>query len=547
MLKFESALDLSSDAVQAQRQSMISLHQQCRAIEQRALDASAAAKDAFEKRSALLPRERVAALVDPASPFLPLATLAGYLVDDPDPQTSIPGGSQIAGIGFVHGVRCMIIATDSAIQAGAMTEAGNLKLMRCQEIALENRLPFIHLVESAGANLRKYRVDKFIRGGGIFYNLARLSAAGLPVVTSVHGSSTAGGAYMPGLSDYVVMVRQRARAFLAGPPLLKVATGEIATAEELGGAEMHATVSGLAEYVADDDRQAIALVREIIANLNWNERTARQGPTSLVGESEKIEPPAYPAEDLMAVMPVESRKPVDMREVIARIVDGSRWLDFKAEYGPATVCGHARIDGNVTAFITNNGPLDPAGATKAAQFIQLCNQSRIPIVFLQNTTGFVVGRDSEEAGMIKHGSKLIQALSNSTVPQITLYCGASYGAGNYGMCGRGFRPRFCFSWPNARTSVMGAEQAAGTLEIVAREQAARKGKQVNEATLQAQKQEIVDNFERQAGVLVTSGLMLDDGVIDPRDTRAVLSFVLATCREGDQRQTTAMQFGVPRF
>jgi geranyl-CoA carboxylase beta subunit len=352
---------------------------------------------------------------------------------------------------------------------------------------------------------------------------------------------------MPGLSDYVVMVRQRARAFLAGPPLLKVATGEIATAEELGGAEMHATVSGLAEYVADDDRQAIALVREIVANLNWNERCAPSGASSVAGASETTEPPAYPAEELMAVMPVETRKPVDMREVIARIVDGSRWLDFKADYGPATVCGHARIDGKVTAFITNNGPLDPAGATKAAQFIQLCNQSRTPIVFLQNTTGFVVGRDSEEAGMIKHGSKMIQALSNSTVPQITLYCGASYGAGNYGMCGRGFRPRFCFSWPNARTSVMGAEQAAGTLEIVAREQAARKGKQVNEAMLDAQKQEIIDNFERQAGVLVTSGLMLDDGVIDPRDTRAVLSFVLATCREGDQRQTTAMQFGVPRF
>lgn len=540
MLKFESTLDLSSDFTQIQRESMQDLLGQCRTLEQRALDASSAARPDFEKRGALLPRERVAALVDPGSAFLPLATLAGYLVDDPDPQTCVPGGSQIAGIGFVHGVRCMIIATDSAIQAGAMTEAGNLKLMRCQEIALENRLPFIHLVESAGANLRKYRVDKFIRGGGIFYNLARLSAAGLPVITCVHGPSTAGGAYMPGLSDYVVMVRNRARAFLAGPPLLKVATGEIATAEELGGAEMHATISGLAEYVANDDVQAVAMVREIVSNLNWN-------PVDSIADRAAVEPPAYAPDELLCIMPVESRHPVEMREVIARIVDGSRWMDFKPDYGSATICGHARIDGMVTGFITNNGPLDPAGATKAAQFIQLCNQSRTPIVFLQNTTGFIVGRDSEEAGMIKHGSKMIQALSNSTVPQITLYCGASYGAGNYGMCGRGFHPRFCFSWPNAKTSVMGAQQAAGTLEIVAREQAARKGRPVDEAQLQAQKQEIIDNFERQAGVLVTSGLMLDDGVIDPRDTRAVLAFVLATCREGDQRQVAPMQFGVSRF
>jgi len=546
MQKFDSALDMSSALAQEQSEYMSTLINNWQEIELRAQTASEAHRDTFAKRGALLPRERLGALLDPASPFLPLANMAGYLMDDPDPATSVPGGSQIAGIGFVSGVRCMVVITDSAIQAGAMTEAGNLKLMRCQDIALENKLPFIHLVESAGANLRKYRVDKFIRGGGIFYNLARLSAAGIPVITSVHGSSTAGGAYMPGLSDYVVMVRDRARAFLAGPPLLKVATGEIANAEELGGAEMHASVSGLAEYVAHDDRHAISLVRDIVANLDWNRQ-----PLQVTGRSESrtqgVHAPAYAAQELLSVMPVASRKPVDMREVIARIVDASQWLDFKPAYGAATICGHAKLDGYTLGIISNNGPLDPAGATKASQFIQLCNQSRLPIVYLQNTTGFIVGRDSEQAGMIKHGSKMIQALSNATVPQITLYCGASYGAGNYGMCGRGFHPRFCFSWPNARTSVMGAEQAAGTLEIVAREQASRRGQTVDETALLRQKQEIIDNFEKQSSALVTSGLLLDDGIIDPRDTRAVLAFVLATCREADQRTTQSMQFGVARF
>jgi geranyl-CoA carboxylase beta subunit len=433
----------------------------------------------------------------------------------------------------------MAVATDSGIDAGALTEAGNQKIMRCQEIALENRLPFVHLVESAGANLRKYRVEKFVRGGGMFYNLARLSAAGLPVVTVVHGSSTAGGAYMPGLSDYVVMVRERARAFLAGPPLLKAATGEIATDEELGGAGMHAGISGLAEYVAEDDAHAIAIARGVMANLDWP-RPAESRPPS-------FQAPRLDAEELAGVMVLEHKKPIDMREVIARVVDGSVWMDFKPDYGSATVCGHGRIEGRITGFITNNGPIDPAGATKAAQFIQLCNQSGAPIVYLQNTTGFIVGRASEEAGMIKHGSKMIQALSNSRVPQVTILCGASFGAGNYGMCGRAFRPRFCFSWPNARTAVMGGEQAATTMEIVARLQAGRKGQPVDEARLAAQKREIVDNFERQASAFYSSGHLLDDGVIDPRDTRAVLAFALATAREAGQRQPNPMQFGVARF
>jgi geranyl-CoA carboxylase beta subunit len=544
MTPFESRIHCASEGFKLQRTGMLHLVNQLRELEARAAQASARAQPRFTRRGALLPRERLSRLLDAGADFLPLATLAGYCMDDPDPETSIPGGSQIAGIGFVSGVRCVVLVSDSGIDAGALTEAGNQKIMRSQEIALENRLPFLHLVESAGSNLRKYRVDKFIRGGGMFYNLARLSAAGLPVITVVHGSSTAGGAYMPGLSDYVVMVRGQARAFLAGPPLLKAATGEVATDEELGGTDMHASISGLAEYVAEDDDHALALARDIVANLEWN-RSVSVGAAS--GGAKNALPPRLSPDELAGVMVLDHRKPIDMREVIARLVDDSRWLDFKPDYGAATLCGHGRIDGHTVAFISNNGPIDPSGATKAAQFIQLCNQSGTPIVFLQNTTGFIVGRHSEQAGMIKHGAKMIQALANSRVPQITIYCGASFGAGNYGMCGRSFRPRFCFSWPNARTSVMGGEQAATTLEIVAREQAQRKGTPVDEDRLARQKVEIIDNFERQAGAFITSGLLLDDGVIDPRDTRAVLSFVLATVREAEARQPREIQFGVPRF
>jgi len=334
-------------------------------------------------------------------------------------------------------------------------------------------------------------------------------------------------------------VRKRARAFLAGPPLLKAATGEIATDEELGGADMHGEISGLAEYLAEDDEHAIAMARDVVASLDW--------PDAALPTPRAARPPRLDPAELLGVMTLDIKRPVDMLEVIGRIVDDSAWLPFKPAYGPATLCGHARIDGHAVGFITNNGPIDPAGATKAAQFIQACNQSGTPIVFLQNTTGFIVGRASEEAGMIKHGAKMIQALSNSKVPQITLYCGASYGAGNFGMCGRGFRPRFCFSWPNARTAVMGGEQAAMTLEIVARQQAERKGAAVDEGRLAQQTAEIVANFERQASAFVTSGLLLDDGVIDPRDTRAVLAFVLATAREAQSREVRPVQFGVARF
>jgi geranyl-CoA carboxylase beta subunit len=349
-----------------------------------------------------------------------------------------------------------------------------------------------------------------------------------------HGSGTAGGAYMPGLSDIVIMVRGRSRAFLAGPPLLKAATGEVATEEELGGAEMHTAVSGLGEYLAEDDRHALGIAREVVASLGWQR------------EREKLE--SDPNKDvLLSLMPANLREPVDMREVMVRLVDGGELLEFKPAYGTATVCAQGRIGRHAVGFISNNGPIDVAGANKATHFIQWMCQLGHAIVYLQNTTGYMVGRDSEQAGMIKHGSKMIQAVTNATVPQLTIQCGASFGAGNYGMCGRAYAPRFLFSWPSARTAVMGGEQAARTMQIVNEAALARKGQRPDPLQAKVQFEQIVDVFESQADAFHTSGLLLDDGVIDPRETRAVLAFCLDTIAEAQTRQVRPIQFGVARM
>ncbi|MDM0114738.1 carboxyl transferase domain-containing protein [Variovorax sp. J22R133] len=531
----ESRLQTSSDLFQSQRASMLALLGEVRAHEARAVAASQASAARFAKRGQLLPRERIALLLDAGTPFIPISTLAGLGRDNPDLSKSVPGGGIIAGIGFVSGIRCVVSASDSGIDAGALQPTGLDKQLRVQEIALENKLPYVQLVESAGANLMAYRVEDFVRGGNIFRNLARLSAAGLPVVTVTHGSSTAGGAYQTGLSDYIVMVRDRSRAFLAGPPLLKAATGEIATEEELGGAVMHTHVSGLGDYLAEDDRDAIRMARDILASIDWERGEAAR----------PFAPPRHSAEDLLGIMPTDAKRPVDMREVIARIADGSEFLPFSENYGSATVCGHMRLHGHAVGVITNNGPIDSDGAVKATHFIQACCQSRTPLLYLQNITGYMVGVSHEEAGIIKHGSKMIQAVTSATVPQITLYCGASYGAGNYGMCGRGFGPRFCLSWPNARTAVMGGEQAARTMAIVMEAAMARKGA-VDQAKLDAMQQQIIERFEQQMSVFTTSALLLDDGVIDPRDTRAVLAELFAVCRSAERREPQAMQFSVAR-
>ena len=538
---FETQIDAHSAAFVANRDHMLRTLAEARTLEQATRDRSAQSKPLFDKRAQLLPRERIGLLIDPGSSFLELSALAGFGLDHPDPARCVAGAGVITGIGSISGARCVVMASDSGIEAGSIRAMGREKMLRAQDIALHNRMPFVHLVESAGANLLRYKVDGFVLGGAIFRNLARLSAAGLPVITVVHGSSTAGGAYMPGLSDYVIMVRGRARAFLAGPPLLMAATGEIATEEDLGGAEMHTSISGLGEYMAEDDADGIRLAREVVQRLHWGRHLAPPATLHTHALSPRLDP-----QELLGIMSADGRKPADMREVVARIVDDSDFLEFKALYGSATVTGHACIEGHPVGIISNNGPLDPDGANKATHFIQACCQSGTAIVYLQNTTGYMVGTAYERGGMIKHGSKMIQAVTNASVPQFTIMCGASFGAGNYGMCGRAYEPRFLFSWPNARTAVMGGEQAARTMRIVAEAGARRKGQAVDEAALAAQDKAIVHTFESQQSAITTSSLMLDDGVIDPRDTRAVLALCLSLCDEASRRSLRPVQFGVAR-
>ena len=538
---FSSHWNAHGEPARGRADAMRERLQRLRALEQRAADASARARPVFERRGQLLPRERVALLLDPGRPWLPLCTLAGYGQDQTDLAQSVPGGGIVAGIGFVSGVRCMVVASDSGIDAGAIQPMGLDKMLRVQQIALQNKLPFLHLVESAGANLMRYRVEGFVQGGALFRNLALLSGAGIPVITVQHGSGTAGGAYMPGLSDVVILVRGRSRAFLAGPPLLLAATGEVATEEELGGAEMHAAVSGLGEYLAEDDRHALGMARAVVARLGW------PAPRGQGDAAVPWQPPPHPAEEMLGLMPAQLREPVDLREIMVRLADAGSLLEFKPLHGPQTVCAQGAIEGHAIGFVGNNGPIDVAGANKAAHFIQRQCQLGQPIVYLQNTTGYMVGKVSEQGGMIKHGSKMIQAVTHATVPQITIQCGASFGAGNYGMCGRAYGPRFLFSWPGARTAVMGGEQAARTMQTVTEAALARRGQPIDAAESRARFDAIVGMFEAQADVFHTSGLLLDDGVIDPRDTRAVLAQCLDICADAGARTLAPVQFGVARM
>ncbi len=535
----ESRIDTTSESYRQNREQMLALIANVRDLENKVREASDSKEATFRKRGQLLPRERVALLLDRGAPWLELSTLAGLKMHDDDGGAGIQGGGGICGIGTVAGIRCVVTASDSAIKGGTTAPMGLKKNLRVQEIARENKLPVVRLVESGGANLL-YQAEIFVEGGRGFANQARMSAAGIPQVTVVHGSSTAGGAYVPGLSDYVILVRGKAKVFLAGPPLLKAATGEIATDEELGGAEMHATKSGLAEYLAEDDTDGIRLAREVLGRIPWNEQLPLQ---RMVNWSE----PRYATEELAGAVPVDYRKPYDVREVIARLVDGSDFLDFKALYGVHTVCGHAAIEGHALGIIGNNGPIDADGATKAAQFIQLCCQANIPILYLQNTTGYMVGREMEQAGIIKHGSKMIQAVANATVPQITLHIGASFGAGNYGMCGRSYDPRFIFAWPNNRVAVMGGEQAAKVMSIVTEEKAKREGKPVDRAMLDKMEAGIVKRMDGESAALFATARLWDDGIIDPRDSRRVLAMCLSICREAEIRPLRPTTFGVARM
>lgn len=536
-----SQLDTGSDSYARQREEMLAALAEVRAAEDMVRATEAARQPQFHQRGQLTPRERINLMLDRGSPFLEIASLAGLRQHD-DKDGSLAGGNTICGVGYVGGVRVMLNASNSAIKGGTVTPWGMRKTLRMQEIALAQKLPLISMIESGGANLL-YQAEIFTDGGRIFANQARLSAAGIPQITVVHGSSTAGGAYMPGLSDYVVMVRKRAKVFLAGPPLLLAATGEVAKDEDLGGAEMHCQVAGTSEFLAEDDADAIRIARDIVRSLDWN----KDRPPAPVVEVRK---PMYDAEELCGLVPVDYRKPYDCREVIARLVDGSNFLDFKDEYDAHTVCGRATIHGMAVGIIGNNGPITAHGAAKAGQFMQLCDQANIPLVFLMNTTGFMVGSESEQGGIVKHGSKMIQAVANIRVPRITVVIGASFGAGNYGMSGRGFDPDFIFAWPNARTAVMGGEQAAKVLSIVTREKWHKEGRPVSEAEeAQLAKMEmgVVRQFEGESHSLAGTARLYDDGLIDPRDTRRVLACTLSICREARQRAPQASSFGVARF
>ncbi|WP_171177054.1 acyl-CoA carboxylase subunit beta [Ruegeria sp. HKCCD8929] len=537
---FVSQVIRDSETYARNRADMLALAEELRGLEARPVALSEQRRERMEAREQITPRDRLARLLDPGMPFLQLHSLAGYMVDSDDPEASVPGASVIIGIGFVSGVRCVVVVDDSGIKAGAMTQMTMAAFLSAQEMALRQNLPFVHLVESAGANLMEYKVELWANGGKLFRNLARLSAAGLPNLAILHGPSTAGGAYMPGLADYVVGVKKNGMAALAGAALVHAATGEKADDRDLGGSEIHASVSGLVEYLAEDDAHGVEMARDVIARLDWNKSLPPRRERSYAE-------PRLDVDEIAGLVPTDYRIPYDVREVVARIVDGSEFEDFKPRYGVSTVCLQAAINGIAVGIIGNNGPIDPAGATKAAQFIQLCGQADTPLIFLNNTTGYMVGTQYEQAGMIKHGAKMIQAVTSVDVPRITLYIGASFGAGNYGMSGFAYEPDFLFAWPNATTGVMGGEQAAGTMEMVARAGAKRKGEEVDEALLAKQSAAIAAHFDRQAGAFHTSGRCLDHGVIDPRDTRLVLGFCLETCLEGRARKVKPGSYGVARF
>jgi acyl-CoA carboxylase subunit beta len=464
------------------------------------------------KRGKLLPRDRIDLLLDRDSPLLEIAPLAGC-----HEGGIVPGGSLVAGIGWIHGRPCLVTASDATVQGGAVNPHGLNRSARIAEVGWDNQLAEVHLIESAGADLPR-QAELFVPGGGGFRHITRRSAAGLPTVALVFGSCTAGGAYVPGMSDYVVMVENQAYMYLAGPPLVKMATGEVVDDESLGGAAMHSRVSGVSDWLARDEVDCLRIGREIVASFGAAPSLRGDGP----GDE-----PVHDPEELLGIASSDVKVPFEIREVIARVVDGSRFLEFKPLYGPTLVTGWAEIGGHRVGILGNNGVLYSESAEKAAQFVQLCNQSGTPLLFLQNITGFMVGRAAEEAGIIKAGAKMINAVSNSTVPAITLMVGGSYGAGNYAMMGRAYKPRFLFAWPNHRIAVMGPEQLSGVLDLVRREAAARRGEAVDEAQLETMKTMLAGKVAHESTWMSSTGRLWDDGVIDPRDTRTVLRLALS--------------------
>ena len=486
-----------------------------------------------KQRGKLLARERINRLLDPGAPFLEVGQFAAW---EMYPSEVISAGI-VTGIGRINGIECMIVANDPTVKGGTYHPETLKKHLRAQEIALENRLPCVYLVESGGVFLPMQDEvfpdkDDF---GRIFYNQAQLSSKGIPQIAVVHGSCTAGGAYVPAMSDEAVIVKKQGTIFLGGPPLVKAATGEEVTAEELGGGDVHTRTSGVADYLAEDDDHALGLARQIVSRLNW----VKLGEVTMVDP----EPPAYDPEEIYGVVEADARKPYDAREIIARVVDGSRFDEFKPLYGSTLVTGFARIHGMPVGILANNGILFSESAKKGAHFIELCCQRKIPLVFLQNITGFMVGKAAESGGIAKDGAKLVTAVATANVPKFTIVVGGSYGAGNYGMCGRAYSPRFMFMWPNARISVMGGEQAASVLATIRRE-GLREGQEWSEEDEQKFRDEIRDDYERQGSPYYASARLWDDGIIDPAQTRDVLGLCLSAALNAPVEET---KFGVFRM
>ncbi len=543
MTVLDSKIDRRSDQYLQNIQDMLELMEQVESLHAEVeAGGGEEAMARLKARQKMPVRERIALVLDEDAPFLEISPLAGW-------RSNVTVGSGfIVGIGVVSGIECLILGHDPSVRAGAFNEFNQKKLMRGLEIARENRLPYIQLVESAGADLRgdsgedpeaaiRRGIEHFAESGRLFYEITELSKLRIPTISVVFGASTAGGAYQPGMSDYNIFIKKQSKVFLGGPPLVKMATGEDADEESLGGADMHTSISGLGDYLAEDELDGIRICRQVVSHLNWR----KLGPEPL----SEVRPPMADPEDLLGLVSKDLKTPFDIREVITRITDGSEFEEFKPLYGPTLVCGWSRIHGYPVGILGNNGALFSESAEKAAQFIQLCNQIHTPLVFLHNITGYIVGTDFEQGGITKNGSKMINAVSNSTVPHISIIVGASYGAGNYGMSGRAFGTRFTFIWPTAKIAVMGPKQMAGVMTIIGRASAERRGQTFDEAADTA-RAEVAEYWaeERSKGLYATSRVT-DDGMIDPRDTRDIIGITLSTCHNNKIEGTK--EFGTWRM
>ncbi|XOV86491.1 MAG: acyl-CoA carboxylase subunit beta [Pseudomonadota bacterium] len=539
----DSKIDTRAETFQRNRAEMLEMLAMLEGLLQEASEGGGEeAMTRLRSRGKMPIRERISFALDRDSPFLEISPLAAWR------SPFAIGSGFVVGIGVIEDVECVILGHDPSVRAGAFNQFNSKKLMRGLEIARENRLPYVQFVESAGADLRgegggdpeaaiQREGGHFAESGRLFYEITELSKMRIPTVSVVFGASTAGGAYQPGMSDYNIFIKNQARVFLGGPPLVKMATGEDADEESLGGADMHTRISGLGDYLAEDEMDGIRMCREVMKHLNWR----KLGPEP----DAEFEEPKMDPEDLLGLVSKDLRSPFDMREVIGRIVDGSYFEEFKALYGPTLVCGWAKIHGYPVGILGNNGALFSESSEKAAQFIQLCNQIHVPLLFLHNITGYIVGTDFEQGGITKNGSKMINAVSNSTVPHITVICGASYGAGNYGMSGRAFGPRFTYIWPFSKIAVMGPKQMAGVMSIVGRNAAARRGIEFDEEA-DKKRAEVAEYWaeERSKGLFATSRVS-DDGMIDPRDTRTVIAMSLSACYNNEVKGTK--EFGTWRM